>query len=788
MISKTNQTGTIVDDGIYYLKHKKSGKVLSGQSNALKFSILEEEPYESQLWKLRITPSGTFLITMFSNSNKMLFGGGDSPPLIESRPLEKDWCGVKQVNWRIEKGHEEGAFYIVNGVGKVLDGNGNKVYFWESKNQDGYQMWELISYGDTRKLNRLAKEVKKKLEQKFPKSREWGVTYNNTFPNNWIIQVPPMEYWGTQFVDPNATKKEILERLRNMLKRAETIVDIMTLDTIHESFTDILNDAISYLEDNKKNVTFRIFLGKSLSKYYHGEEIKENNQKIYNIIKKREFKHVALIVETGRNKEGWGWNHAKIVAVDGKEAIVGGMNMYEEYLSNSPVHDLSVHIKGMAAYRAQEFAENYWKHHALVNEQVGENKERRWKQNYPEEQNTKNQSPIIIAGRYGKTELGDAPSDVAILTMLSAATKTIYISQQKMFADSQLAEKGWEVAMIEAICGALSRNEDLQVKIVTSYPGEKSASLREKYLSYNGNKPLEIMNLFARYVGREKLLERVKITNIARESTTLTYNHAKVVIVDEELAYIGSQNLYDTSVVSHTEFGFIIADPEKVKELIKKYWERLWRYSYINPEPSPKPREETNKLSKLPQSVAEQMKWMAWNAAWYAANKRANEVEQEKIHGMKYFLKDAEENEQKFHDHANLCEKLIKKTETKLTKESLEDIKWGAWHVAWYAAHEVRGEKKEAESDYREYENKFKSLIERNEMTEALATTIKNMSFYAAWTAVNERAAHLDRWNLGHEKITKYDLDAEKDKDKFERYSTYLWAEVQSGGGLGRME
>ncbi|WP_104381645.1 kelch repeat-containing protein [Sphingobacterium sp. HMA12] len=55
------------------------------------------------------------------------------------------------------------------------------------------------------------------------------------------------------------------------------------------------------------------------------------------------------------------WNHTKIIAMDGTEAIVGGHNLNMDlFRSYPPVHDVSVVVHGDAAYGAQQFLNQMW--------------------------------------------------------------------------------------------------------------------------------------------------------------------------------------------------------------------------------------------------------------------------------------------------------------------------------------------------------------------------------------------------------------------------------------------
>lgn len=55
------------------------------------------------------------------------------------------------------------------------------------------------------------------------------------------------------------------------------------------------------------------------------------------------------------------WNHTKIIAADGAEALVGGHNLNMDlFRSYPPVHDVSVVVHGEAAYGAQQFLNQMW--------------------------------------------------------------------------------------------------------------------------------------------------------------------------------------------------------------------------------------------------------------------------------------------------------------------------------------------------------------------------------------------------------------------------------------------
>jgi phosphatidylserine/phosphatidylglycerophosphate/cardiolipin synthase-like enzyme len=68
----------------------------------------------------------------------------------------------------------------------------------------------------------------------------------------------------------------------------------------------------------------------------------------------------------GRGLKPPSWNHAKIVAADGRRALVGGHNLYLEgdYFGPRPVFDLSLELMGPAAASAHAFAGALWRYAA----------------------------------------------------------------------------------------------------------------------------------------------------------------------------------------------------------------------------------------------------------------------------------------------------------------------------------------------------------------------------------------------------------------------------------------
>jgi len=86
--------------------------------------------------------------------------------------------------------------------------------------------------------------------------------------------------------------------------------------------------------------------------------------------------------------------------------------------------------------------------------------------------------------------------------------------------------------------------------------------------------------LVAQGVTQEKAKEYVVAhfmpVRIMGDTGTVTYNHAKVVCIDDELLYIGSENAYPSY---NEEHGVWIDNTTAIDAWRTGYWEPLWKVS-----------------------------------------------------------------------------------------------------------------------------------------------------------------------------------------------------------------
>lgn len=72
-----------------------------------------------------------------------------------------------------------------------------------------------------------------------------------------------------------------------------------------------------------------------------------------------------------------------------------------------------------------------------------------------------------------------------------------------------------------------------------------------------------------------ELLERLVLVDIDDKNRGNIYNHSKLVVVDDSVCYIGSDNTYSAYL---EEFGIWIEDRDSIQRFIDEYWTPLWEH------------------------------------------------------------------------------------------------------------------------------------------------------------------------------------------------------------------
>lgn len=288
------------------------------------------------------------------------------------------------------------------------------------------------------------------------------------------------------------------------------------------------------------------------------------------------------------------WNHAKIISADGKSVMTGGHNLLSEaYLGEFPVFDISMLAEGHAAYAAQIYLDYLWKYGGKTDGNYVGELARRYLKKQEAVSGRGEKIPMLAAGRgaavksletYYK-EAHSEPSDEIFLELFQMAERKICISQQTI--DETL---GVLPEVIKAWAKAILRGVEIQIVVSCGGAIVKAAS------GYRGMTPRQvkkkILNELSKIAGEKEAEElinrRIHAANLHYNMEERGYpgkrkegvpNHAKFVMIDDSVFYIGSQNQYKCNL---NEFGIFAESRGKCMELKKVYWDPLWKYSCPN--------------------------------------------------------------------------------------------------------------------------------------------------------------------------------------------------------------
>ena len=335
-----------------------------------------------------------------------------------------------------------------------------------------------------------------------------------------------------------------------------------------------------------------------------------------------------------------GWNHAKIIAVDGKYVHTGGHNLWSDsYLQKDPVHDLSIVLEGDVAHDGHLFANAQWEYvnyreatlwgkflsmfpdwmpRILVRATISEwpvGKAAKFAPSYDrsitidgDNKPPEGAVPVISVGRQGALVNGK-PSDDALISMIDSSKKIIRMSLQSL-APMSLILYGWPIGIFQAMSRAMwDRGVSIQIvltnlgttystgKLITIIQCEIFKCMKQMYSNVPNvtDKIIEIIEKekltisYIRHKGGKKYFREKKPDDdlptvlssvIDKKDHDEVINHSKYIIVDDVCSYTGSQNLYVSNLA---EWGVIVDDAKLTAKMLEDYWNPMWKASYEDP-------------------------------------------------------------------------------------------------------------------------------------------------------------------------------------------------------------
>jgi phosphatidylserine/phosphatidylglycerophosphate/cardiolipin synthase-like enzyme len=472
--------------------------------------------------------------------------------------------------------------------------------------------------------------------------RAWNVTSDDSFAPGWILQTPPAEFWGQPAsalpvatdcsgdaaCDPDfhlircATQADcrfggrcsevaatvtkpgeparklctghsdgFFDDIYKLVTSAQSFVDLASLEPPDGRFEVAVRNAITFLSHATQPVRVRLLYGAVPARARGTSEVLAAL--------------VRDVAPASPIKVGVGmyrstllsWNHTKLIAVDGRTAIVGGHNMWtDHYLQHAPVRDISMRVSGSAAADASAFVNQLWVlacHPPPAIGSVGSVSD------FPagakvcsdaftvaDDSVESGSVPVITAGKLGGID-GDAGQD-AIIALLDAAQTKLRLSLQDI---GPVGGSGaWPDPYLAAIDRALARG--VEIELVLSNLNALPGGLMVGSASYsNGWTPIDVAKKLIEYadahpeVGgniRDAVCTKLHATTLRQgaddkwQNGAGMANHAKLVIADDAAFYIGSQNWYPAQL---SELGYIVDDAATTRQLLDEYFLKMWSAS-----------------------------------------------------------------------------------------------------------------------------------------------------------------------------------------------------------------
>ncbi len=427
-------------------------------------------------------------------------------------------------------------------------------------------------------------------------SLEWLQT-----PGLWGKSPSDNSYWNRETLPP--CSQRLLDAMAEIIRNARSHLDIAALESFADGFFEkMLRASLAELGRTGREVTVRILYGSHPFTTETPEKLEGWLARITSPIEGNSRLHITAgrmaSVKEGPNSS---FNHAKIVAADGRKVVVGGHNFWSaDYFAFAPTHDLSAGIEGEASREAHRYLDRLW---AWMGENAREPKPEAasftvgWENGRltpgamakpaPEFPGQTGKIPALFLSRYGigifpENSIANLAASCAVAAF-RAAQRSILISHMDLAFHYQ-GTSYWPDAIFSALADALTDpGRQLDICVVLSQPGGRSGSGG----IYSWGETLEgVLQKLRSAVGGRPLSGSFRVAPIRFSSLGDVWqdgervckitNHAKTWVVDESLFYIGSDNLYPHKI---QEFGYLIQSEALVARWMADYWLPLWKYS-----------------------------------------------------------------------------------------------------------------------------------------------------------------------------------------------------------------
>ncbi|MFE7773244.1 phospholipase D-like domain-containing protein [Streptomyces sp. NPDC057445] len=450
-------------------------------------------------------------------------------------------------------------------------------------------------------------------------------------PAGWLLQTPGC--WGDATCADRSGTRRLLAKMTENISQATRTVDISTLAPFPDgAFQDAIVAGLKRSAGAGNKLKVRVLVG--AAPIYHMNVVPSKYRDELRSKLGEAADDITLnVASMTTSKTAFSWNHSKLLVVDGRSAITGGINSWKgDYIDTThPVSDVDLALTGPAAGSAGRYLDRLWdwtcrnrSNFAKVwfaSSPGAECMPAMEKETDPARTPATGNVPVIAVGGLGvgisvsdpssafrpalptasdtKCVIGlpdrtnadrdyDTvnPEESALRALIGSAKSHIEISQQDLNATCPPLPR-YDVRLYDALAAKMAAG--VKVRIVVSDPANRGAVGSGGYSQIKSLNEISdvLRSRLALITGGRQDATAAMCGNLqlasARGSDSATWadgkpyaQHHKLVSVDGSAFYIGSKNLYPSWL---QDFGYIVESPEAAGQLDAELLTPQWRYA-----------------------------------------------------------------------------------------------------------------------------------------------------------------------------------------------------------------
>ncbi|MFB7666991.1 phospholipase [Kitasatospora sp. NPDC056138] len=452
-------------------------------------------------------------------------------------------------------------------------------------------------------------------------------------PGGWLLQTPGC--WGDANCTDRPGTRALLAKMTENIAGATRTVDISTLAPFpNGAFEDAIVAGLKAAAASGNKLQVRILVGAAplyninvLPTSYRDELVRRLGSAAPDI--------TLTVASMTASKTAFSWNHSKLLVVDGRSVVTGGINGWkDDYIDTThPVSDVDLALTGPAAGSAGRYLDTLWtwtcrntgvlsaawfasSNGAACMPTMEQDRN-------PSAAPATGNTPVIAVGGLGvgirdkdplstyrpaPTAGGDTtcgpinlhdntngdrdyetvnPEENALRALVASADSHVEISQQDVNGTCPPLPR-YDVRLYDTLAAKLAAG--VKVRIVVSDPANRGAvgsggysqikSLSE--ISDTLLARLGKLNGGSAQAAKTTMCQNLQLASFrAAPGTTWADGkpfalHHKLVSVDGSAFYIGSKNLYPAWL---QDFGYIVEDPTAAAQLDAQLLSPEWKFS-----------------------------------------------------------------------------------------------------------------------------------------------------------------------------------------------------------------